>query len=323
MICRIAIVAVMAIGVVLISAGRSAGQEKFPARPIEVIVPAPPGGGTDITMRMLATAAEPILGQKVVILNKGGGGGVPAFASLMQAKPDGYMLGAWYNGQLIVQPHTTAVPYTPTDFTPISLYSISPVALCTDAKFKANDAKQLLDEIRATPGKYTFGHDGPGGLINLAAQRVFQKFDAKVVSVPFGGAGETLKALLGNHIDIYGGPISSIMPHVKAGTTKCLLVSSAKRNPMMSNVMGVDELGVSGLDTTLWRAIFGPKGMAPERVAFLEQVFRRAAQSDEYRAAMEARGEVAVGSTAEELRARVAVEDVQIGAIVKSLGIGK
>ncbi len=317
------IAALLAAGLALNPTSHGVAQEKFPSRPIEVIVPAPPGGGTDITMRMLAASVEPILGQKVVIVNRGGGGGVPAFVSLMEAKPDGYVLGAWYNGQLIVQPHTTATPYTPTDFTPISLYSASPVALCTDVKFKANDGKQLLDEIRATPGKYTFGNDGPGGLINLAAQRVFQKFDAKVISVPFGGAGETLKAVLGGHIDIYGGPISAIMPHVKAGTSKCLLVSSAARSPMMANVMSVDDLGVTGLDTTLWRGVFGPKGMAPDRVAILEQAFRRAATSGEYRAAMEARGEVAVGSTAEELKTRVAVEDAQLGAIVKSLGLGK
>ena len=320
---RILLAALLAIGAAFAAASSGVAQEKFPSRPIEVIVPAPPGGGTDITMRMLATAVEPILGQKVVIVNKGGGGGVPAFVSLMESKPDGYVLGAWYNGQLIVQPHTTATPYAPTDFTPISLYSASPVALCTDVKFKANDAKQLLDEIRATPGKYTFGHDGPGGLINLAAQRVYQKFDAKVISVPFGGAGETLKAVLGGHIDIYGGPISAIMPHVKSGTSKCLLVSSAERSPMLPNVMSVDDLGVKGLDTMLWRAIFGPKGMPADRVALLESAFRRAATSSEYRAAMEARGEAAIGSTAEELRTRVAVEDAQLGAIVKSLGLGK
>ena len=307
---------------VLLCAG-AAAQEKFPTRPIEVIVPAPAGGGTDISMRILASAVEPILGQKVVILNKAGGGGAPAFVSLMQAKPDGYVLGAWYNGQLIVQPHTTNVPYTPFDFTPITQYSLSPVALCTSASFPANDGKQLIDALRASPDHYTFGNDGPNGLVNLAAQRVLRHFGARVTSVPFSGAGETLKNFLGGHIDIYGGPISSVQPYVQAGTAKCLLVSSAQRNPILPDVMSVDDLGVKGLDTGLWRGIFGPKGMAPERVAFLERAFRDAALSAPYRQPMEAKGEVAVGSTAEELRQRIAREDVQIGEIVKVLGIGK
>jgi tripartite-type tricarboxylate transporter receptor subunit TctC len=315
---------ILAAAFALLAAGAPAiAQEKFPSRPIEIIVPTPPGGGTDITARMLAELVEPILGTKIVVVNKAGAGGSLGMNAVVQAKPDGYTLGGLWNAPLTMTPHSQAVPYTPQDYVTISLADQAPSLLCTKMDFPANTGKEFIDVLRANPNKYTYGNDGVGGTLHLSAERIFAKFGAKARPVPFGGAGETLKNFLGGHVDIYAGSIPPIVPHVKAGTTKCLLLTSKEKNSAVPQAASLSELGIPETATYLWHGIVGPKGIPADRVAILEKAFTQAARSDKFRQSMESKGVTAEGASGAEFRKLIDTEYRAMGEIATALGMAK
>lgn len=298
-------------------------QEKFPSRPIEIVLPVPPGGGSDIAVRELIVLLEPMLGQKIVPINKPGAGGAVGMSAIVQAKPDGHTLGALWNAPLTMTPHTQPVPYSSQDFLTITLMTSAPLVMCTRPDFPANSGKELLEELRKSPNKYTYGTDGIGGTVHLASERIFSKLGIKARPVPFGGAGETLKNFLGGHIDVYGGAISTIVPHVKSGDAKCLLLTSKDKSAAVPQATSLAELGIPELATHVWHGIIGPKGIPPERVAVLEKAFVQAIRSDRFRQAMEARGATVEGSGAVEFRKLIDSEHKAMGDVAASLGMTK
>ena len=315
--------AIMVCANLLCAASPAAAQEKFPTRPIEIIVPTPPGGGTDITARLLAELVEPMLGQKVVVVNKAGAGGTLGMSAVVQAKPDGYTLGGLWNAPLTMTPHSQAVPYSLQDYVAISLADTAPALLCTKPDFPANTGKEFIEVIRSNPNKYTYGNDGVVGMLHLSTERIFTKLGIKARPVPFGGAGETLKNFLGGHVDIYAGSIPPIVPHVKAGAAKCLLLTSKEKNAAVPQAASLSELGIPETATYLWHGIVGPKGIPPDRVAILEKAFARAAKSDKFRQLMEAKGVTIEGSGAAEFRKLIDTEYKAMGEVVTSLGMAK
>ena len=314
------VLSVIALG--LVAAGALA-QEKFPSRPIEIIVPTPPGGGTDITTRLLAELVEPMLGQKVVVVNKGGAGGALGMTAVVQAKPDGYTLGGLWNAPLTMMPHSQAVPYSSQDYVTISLADTAPTLFCVKPDFPANSGKEFLEVLRKAPSKYTYGNDGVGGMLHLSAERVFTRVGVKARPVPFGGAGETLKNFLGGHVDIYAGSIPPIVPHVKAGAAKCLLLTSKEKNAAVPQAASLTELGMPELSTYLWHGIVGPKGIPADRIAVLEKAFNDAAKSPKFKQSMEARGVTPEGVGAAEFRRLVDSEYKAMGEVVTALGMAK
>ena len=314
--------AALAFGMLVASAPLLA-QEKFPSRPIEIIVPTPPGGGTDITARMLAELVEPMLGQKVVVVNKGGAGGALGMSAVVQSKPDGYTLGGLWNAPLTMTPHSQAVPYSPQDYVAIAYADSAPALLCTKPDFPANTGKEFIEVIRSNPNKYTYGNDGVVGMLHLSTERIFTKLGIKARPVPFGGAGETLKNFLGGHVDIYAGSIPPIVPHVKSGAAKCLLLTSKEKNAAVPQATSLSELGIPETATYLWHGIVGPKGIPADRIAILEKAFTQAAKSDKFRQSMESRGVTAEGGGAAEFRRLIDTEYKAMGEVVVSLGMAK
>jgi len=316
------ILATFAFGLVMAGAPVAA-QEKFPSRPIEIIVPTPPGGGTDITARLLAELVEPMLGQKVVVVNKGGAGGALGMTAVVQAKPDGYTLGGLWNAPLTMTPHSQTVPYSLQDYVAISLADTAPALLCTKPDFPANTGKEFIEVIRANPNKYTYGNDGVVGMLHLSTERIFSRLGIKARPVPFGGAGETLKNFLGGHVDIYAGSIPPIVPHVKSGAAKCLLLTSKEKSAAVPQAASLTELGIPETATYLWHGIVGPKGIPPDRIAILEKAFAQAAKSAKFRQLMEAKGVTVEGSGAAEFRKLIDTEYKAMGEVVVSLGMAK
>jgi len=298
-------------------------QDKFPSRPIEMVIPTAAGGGTDISLRMLAEIVEPILGQKVVVVNKTGGGGTVGMAAIVQAKADGYTVGGLWNAPLTMTPHMLPAPYKTSDYTAVTLVTASPTILCVKAAFPADDGKAFIEQLRKNPNKFTYGNDGVGGTIQLATERVFSKLGVKARPVPFAGAGETLKAFLGDHIDIYGGSIPPILPYVKDQSTKCLMVTSAERNAVVPSAAGLDDLGVPNEATVLWRGIIAPNGVPADRLAMLQKAFSEATMSPKFKDFMQKRGEEAKGSSAADFRKLIDTEYEAMGKVMASIGLAK
>lgn len=263
----------------VIGAGPAWAGDAYPTNPITVIVPGPPGGGTDTLARQLAASVEPILGQRVIVENKAGAGGALGMTVLTQAKPDGYTLAFVHNGPLTALPNTMKTSYSLDSYKPILQVGFSSYVMCVQPSFPANDAKGFLKELHDHPGKYTYGDDGVGGTMNLAAEQIFRKFDIKATAVPFGGAGETARNFLGNHIDIYGGSFQAIEQQMKAGKAKCLLLTSAKDNPAAPQASGLDALGIPQMSAGLWWGLVGPKDLPDSIVKTLQDAFTKAAET--------------------------------------------
>lgn len=301
----------------------AAAQEKFPSRPIQMIVPSVPGGGVDAANRLLAELVEPMLGQKVVVVNKPGGGGAVGTALVVQAKPDGYTIGGVWNAPLTMAPHILQVPYGLNDYVPVAQTTETPTIICADKGFPANNGQELIALLKSNPGKYTYGNDGIGSITQMSTERVFNALGVKARPIPFDGASETLKAFLGGQIDLYGGSVTPIKPYVQKGTAKCLLVTSVERNKVLTDATSLKELGIPNEATSNWRGIIVPKDVPADRIAILEKAFVAAAQSDVFRKAVESRGEDVNGASGAEMRKRIDAEYVAMEQVAQTIGLKK
>jgi len=299
----------------------SEAKEKFPTRPVELIVPTPPGGGTDIMSRILIDGIESFLGKKVVVVNKPGGAGSIGTTTIVEAKPDGYTLGCLWNAPLTMLHHTLKVSYTLDDFSYIAQISKGPFLFCVRSEFPAKNAEEFFEYVRKNPGKLTYANDGVGGTVQFAGERVFHALKVKLRPVPYGGAGESIKALLGGHVDVYGGSVPPALPHIKAGTVRPIFVTTRERIKVLPEVAGVSDLGHPETEFFLWRGIVGPKGIPADRLVILEKAFREAAQTDKMRGHLDKLGEMVTASTGKEFEELVRSEFAAVAIIAKEIGL--
>ncbi|MGQ4274920.1 Bug family tripartite tricarboxylate transporter substrate binding protein [Terrihabitans sp. B22-R8] len=305
------------------SFGGAAFAQDYPTAPIQMVIPTTPGGGTDTYGRLVANLAEKELGQEIVVENKPGGSGALGIARVISARPDGYRIGFVWNSPLTTTPHSLTVPYDKDDYRPVISIGYSSYVMCVSPDFPAANAKEFIDELKAHPGKYTYGNDGVGGTMQLAAERIFSKVGVKARSVPFAGAGETARNFLGGHVDIYGGSLPPILPHVKAGRAKCLLLTSATGNPALPEAQGLEALGLANAETVLWWGLLVPAKTPDNIVAKLYEAFSKGAESEEFKSALEKQGanvRVLDGSKTADL---ISKEYQALGEVAASLGISK
>lgn len=298
-------------------------QEKFPSKPIEMIVPTAPGGGTDASLRYLSEIAERYLGQKVVVVNKPGGSGAVGVTALTKAKPDGYTIaGVWF-APLTVAPHMLPVSYTISDYTPVSLAVVVPLVYCVRASFPANTGSEFIEHLRANPNKYTYGTDGVGGASQLATERLSRLAGFKARGIPFTDSGAILKNFLGSHVDIYMGVIAPIQSYVQSGEVKCLLLTTPEKNEALPAAAGLNDVGFAQASTLVWRGVIVPKDTPADRVKRLEEAYSKAAKSEQFQSFMRKQGGLAVGSISAEFAKTIAQDHTDFGKIVQELGIGK
>jgi len=260
--------------------------DSYPTKPITIIVPAPPGGGTDLLARQLAEAVRSTLGVRVIVENKSGAGGALGITLVTQAKPDGYTLGFTHNGPLTAVPNTRDVAYNLNSYQPLVQVGFSSYVMCVAPDFPANDAKSFLAVLKAHPNTYSYGTDGVGGTMQLAAEQIFQTYDIKQTAVPFGGAGETARNFLGHHIDIYGGSLQAILADVAANKAKCLLLTSGPDNKSVPQASGVDALGIPKANAGLWWGLIAPKDLPQPIAEKLTDAFAKAAATPAVTAAL-------------------------------------
>jgi putative tricarboxylic transport membrane protein len=298
-------------------------QEKFPSKPIEFILPAPPGGGLDRSSRLLADAAEPILGQKIIFNHKPGGGGSIGTILISQARPDGYTIGAIWHSPLTTLPHTQTVPYTVDSFKPVIQYSAGHYVMCVAPGFPAATGVEFINELKANPSKYVYGHDGVGNAVQLATERTLRALGVQIRGVPFNGSIETARAFLGGHIGIYSGSVPPISAHVSAGKAKCLLVHSAESNPMLPDATNLTELGIGDRETMLWHGVIAPKDVDDAKIAIIANALREAAKSPRYQEFIRQNGETTPLRTGAEFGSVIVSESKAMLELANSLGVGK
>jgi tripartite-type tricarboxylate transporter receptor subunit TctC len=301
----------------------SAIGQTYPARPITLIVPAPPGGGTDVFARALGEIVESTLKQKVVVENRAGGGGTLGVTQLVNARPDGYTFAFIWNSPLTTSPHSLQVSYTPDSYRTVMSIGYSSYVLCAQPGFPATNAKEMIEKLKEPGTRFTYGNDGVGGTMQLAAERIFAANNIKMRAIPFAGAGETAKNFLGGHIDFYGGSLPPILPHAQIGKAKCLLLTSAQGNAALPSANGLEAIGLADKQTVLWWGLIAPATTPDPVVATIQKAFVDAANSDKFKEVMEKQGATRNVLDASATDNLVRTELKALGEVAQSLGIEK
>ena len=200
----------------------------------------------------------------------------------------------------------------------------SSYVLCAQPDFPAANAQEMIAHIKANPGKFTYGNDGVGGTMQLAAERIFRKLDVRVRPVPFGGAGETAKNFLGGHVTFYGGSLPPILPHAKAGKAKCLILTSADGNSALPEASGLSSLGIGSEETVLWWGLIAPKGVRRSGSRSSPKPSPRPPARPEFKDVMDAaRRRARRQGRAEHGQERIRSELAALGEVAKAIGLEK
>jgi tripartite-type tricarboxylate transporter receptor subunit TctC len=261
------------VGMCLMFTELSFGQERFPTKPIRIIVGYPAGGTTDLATRGLAEGAKRAFTQPMVVVNIPGGGATVALASLMKENPDGYSLANLGSAQIVAQ-YMRDVPFrVKRDFTPIVQFMNYYFGLVVRADAPWKTFKEFIDYAKANPGKIIYGTSDLGTPQHLVLERLALQENIKWKCIPFGGGVPAITALLGGHVEVVS-LTSDWRPHVDAGKLRLLVTYGTKRMPRYPDVPTLVDLGYN-IARTGFGGIVGPKGIPPERVEILAKAFKR------------------------------------------------
>ncbi|MEI7671928.1 MAG: tripartite tricarboxylate transporter substrate binding protein [Deltaproteobacteria bacterium] len=285
------VLAMLWVGIAGLVAGQALAAEPYPVRPIQVIVPFPPGGVADLVGRPFATALEKQLKQPVVIVNKTGAGGAVGMQAQAIAKPDGYTLMVALSS-ISVMPEVDVLfgrppVYKLSDFAPIALLSSDPTVLVVSSKSPWKTVADFVADAKKRPGEIKYASSGVYGTMHVAMEMFAHAAGIKLRHIPTGGGGPALTALLGGHVDaISGGPNVSI-PHIKAGTVKVLAGWGDTRLPALPDVPTLMELGYKNVEFYIWSGFFAPVATPQPIINVLREATAKAVQTPDFKAAME------------------------------------
>ena len=296
-------------------------QQTYPAKPIKIIVPFPPGGSADLVARVVGQKLSENIKQPVIVENRPGADTIIAMELVAKAPPDGYTVG-YANGSALTMNPTlySKLPYDPVkDFVPVSVIANVPLALVVHPSVDAKTAKELADYIRANPGKLFYGQ------ANIVAKVATEAFSAaaggKMVEVPYKGSTPNVQDLVLGRVQVSIEPVATVLPHVQAGKLRALAVTDSRRSKAFPDLPTVAETGVPGYAFNNWHAILLPAGTPKEIAAKLNEEIVKAARHPDVAAKVAPLGVEMVGSTPEELQKRASTEREHWAKQIKALNI--
>jgi tripartite-type tricarboxylate transporter receptor subunit TctC len=254
--------------------------QQYPTKPITLTVTFAPGGTLDVSTRILASKAEKILGQPILVSNVGGGAGSVALGQVAKKRADGYDITSCTSTGLIRIPQLRAVPYSHEDFIPIMHFTAvqSGVVVKSDSAFKT--FKDLIEYARKNPGKVNYATSGAGSPMHMAMEFVADKEKIQWTHVPYAGGAPGLTAILGGHVTAMSDS-TEWLPHVKEGSLRLLVTHGERRMRIFPTVPTLRELGYDFINETVF-LIAAPKGVPPEIVKKLDEAFHKAMDDPEF-----------------------------------------
>jgi len=301
----------------------NAAAQTYPAKPVRLMVPFPPGGSTDIVARIVAQKLSSQLGQGVVIENRGGAGGTLGTAVVAKAPADGYMLVVGTTSTHVVAPSVYAkLEYDPVkDFAPISLVAVTPYLLVVNPAVPAKSLKELVALLRSQPGKLNYASAGVGSTTHLAMEMLKGASGTYALHIPYNGNGPAGTAVIAGQVEILFGSLPAVLPHAKSGRVRALAVGTPKRSPSLPEVPSVAESGYPGFDASLWLAIRAPAGTPAPVVERLHKEIVAAVNSRETADALDKAGAEPITSTPAELAAMIRDGVAKYAKVVKDAGV--
>ena len=315
------------LGVPLLAGGLevagAAALDGYPSRPLRAIVPNAPGGGSDISGRIVASALGDALGQQVVVDNRPGAGGTIGVSTAARAQPDGYTV---LMGNISTHGINVAVfknlPYDPVkDFAPVSMLGTTPNVLIVHPSVPAKTFKEFIAYAKAHPGTLRYGSSGTGGSPHLAMELLKSLTGTDMLHVPYKGSGPVTIDLMSGQIHATSASVSSQLPYIKAGKLRPLAVTSARRSPQLPDVPTVIESGVPGYEVTIWYGLFVPAGVPQRIVTRLNTELVKVLDTAILRERMANAGIDASSSTPAELGAYVKAEIAKWTKVAKETGV--
>jgi len=255
-----------------LACGPVVAQDRYPSKPVKLVVPFVPGGTSEILARILAKKMGEGLGQPVVIENIGGAGSTLGTGIVARAAPDGYTLVFGYSSGLTIAPGLYPnLNYDPvTSFTPIGAVARFYMIITAHESVKAKTLQELIAYAKANPGKLTYGSAGVGSTLHLMGEMIRASTGAEITHVPYKGMRPALLDLLAGRIDLAWDASDSLMPLIQTGKVKAIAVTSQKRLAILPDVPTVFEAGMPDLGVFVWTALLAPAGLPPEIAARLE-----------------------------------------------------
>jgi tripartite-type tricarboxylate transporter receptor subunit TctC len=301
----------------------NAGAQTYPSKPIRLIVPFPPGGGTDSVSRVVAAELQKSTGWTVVVENKAGAGGMIGLQEAARARNDGYDMVMGQVDNMVIAPtvQRTGALDPVKDLTPVIQVASSPFLFMAAADSKYRTLDDWVAEAKANPGKGTYGTAGYGTFTHLAAELLQKAGNFKATQVPYKGAAPAITDVLGGQIPMAALSIASGMPHIQGGKMRGLAVTSATRSPALPDVPTVAESGFPGFEANGWLGILVPNGTPPEVIARLNAEIAKVMQTPEMKKLLIAQGVEARTSTPEQFGNLIRSETAKWGKVIADAGI--
>ncbi len=308
----------------LLSAGTVMAQSNtaYPTKPIRLIVPFAPGGGTDIIARLIGIELTETMGQPVVIDNRGGSGGIIGTSLVAKADPDGYTVGLCSLGFAYAPALYAKLPYdTEKDLSPISMVATQPFVYTAHPSLGVNSMKELVAAAKAKPGTIRYGSGGAGGASHLGTELLKNITGIDLVHVPYKGTGPALSAAIGGEIHLQLIGMSSVVPHMKSGRLKLLAVSGAKRSGAAPDIPTVVESGIPSYVFDVWYGMLLPGRTPPAIVNKLNVEMNRALKNPALMQRFAAAGLDAAGNKPDEFSRQIHEEVAKWRKVVAAANI--
>ncbi len=301
---------------------RASAQSGWPNRYVRLVVPFPPGGGTDAIARVVSVKLSEMWGQQMVVENRGGGATNIGTEAVARAEPDGYTILLQSLPLAVNQFLFPSIPYDPVaDLAPVSLLCDYPNIMVVPNNSPAHSVTDFIAHAKANRGKISFASSGHGTSVHLSGELFKRMAGIEMLHVPYRGAGPAFNDLIPGRVDVMFNNIGAVLPLIQGGKLRGLAVTSAKRTPAAPDLPPIAEVGVPGFDVSSWYAFFAPARTPPDIIRKLHADTVTALNDHATKQKLEGLGVVVRGSTPNELAAFLKAEMGKWGPVIKEAGI--
>jgi len=254
----------------------------YPAKTVTLVVPNPPGGFVDASARLLSEPLSRVMGQSVVVDNKGGGSGNVAYSLVARANPDGYTLLTSYSAYHVGNPSLSPkLPWAQKDFVPVALVTVATNVIAVHPSVPANNLNEFISYLKVNPGKLSYASQGNGSLSHIGTEMFKMQTHTSMVHIPYRGSGPAVQDVLSGQVQVFITTPPSVMGHVQSGKLKGLAIAGKSRHPGLPSVPTTAEAGLKGFELEAWVGIFAPAGTPPDVVTKLSSQIKQALEQTE------------------------------------------
>jgi tripartite-type tricarboxylate transporter receptor subunit TctC len=298
-------------------------QDAYPNKPVTMVVPVPPGGAADFIARLVGRKLSDELGQPVIISNRGGASGQIASDNVAKAEPDGYTILLNSITTHGIGPHiNTKLPYDPVkDFAPVALVAQLPLIMTIHAEHPMKSVAEVVAHAKANPGKLSFASSGNGGAPHLAGELFKTVYGVNMLHVPYKGSGPAVVDVGAGRVDLMFDAAPALLGMIQAGKLRTVAAASAARHPLVPDAPTFDELGMKGMEISLWYGIVVPAKTPPAVIQRLNGALAKALATAEVKEGFGKQGAVAAGGSPQDYAAFMRAESDRWGDVVRKNNI--